>query len=307
VKREQIARTALTLRLDRETYRLHALLAECHIDSVLLKGPVLRSWLYGGQDRVYGDIDLLVSPTAEEGALALLGEQGYKDPFSGASRVETAMHARTLVNQSGMTVDLHTTLSGVHVRTEEVWSLLRPDAMALPLAGGEVLRCGDVARLLIVVLHAAQHGIEESKPLEDLARAISISADREVRAAHALALRLEARDSFAAGLRLNADAKSRFPDLCRHRGDRLTEARARSGQNYPGLLVLAGATSGSARYRLRVVARSAWPTRTYINAHYPGLAGTSWGRMRARGRRLRYQMRQLPSAVRAFRGLGGAS
>jgi hypothetical protein len=58
------------------------------------------------------------------------------------------------------------------------------------------------ARLLLLALHAAQHGAREPQPLRDLARALDIGTRAEWRDAASLATPLGAEAAFAAGLGL---------------------------------------------------------------------------------------------------------
>jgi hypothetical protein len=57
-------------------------------------------------------------------------------------------------------------------------------------------------RLLLLALHAAQHGEREPQPLRDLARALEIGTPGEWRDAASLAEQLQAQAAFAAGLGL---------------------------------------------------------------------------------------------------------
>ena len=294
----------LTLRLDREALRLSTLLAGAGIESLLLKGPVLQRWLYPDCARPYGDIDLLVSPDQQRRAIGLLADQGYCDPMPGAVGLETSAHARALAHVDGCVVDLHTRLSGITVADNVVWDALRSGSGFLNLAGGTVRVCGPVGQLLVVVLHAAQHGIDEPKPLEDLRRAARLVDVTAVRAAAEMATDLGAAESFAAGLRLEPLLAALVPELASAPQTLLVRARLASRHGLPGVALLVALRGSSWRLRLRLVTRAVWPTRDLLRAMTPpkGQEQPGW-LLRARVRVLARRLKALPRAVREIRNL----
>jgi hypothetical protein len=286
----------MTLRLDNEASRLAALLHEAGIDSLLLKGPVLAQWLYPDIPRLYNDIDLLVPKAAFRLAIEVLAREGYRDPVPGAVGIEASPHARPLARADGCVVDLHQRLNGSTVRAQTVWELLWAHRTTMVLCGRPVAICDDIGALLIVVLHAAQHGIEESKPLEDLRRAALLVTDVQLRTAFDLAVSLGAAESFAAGLRLEPALAHRVPELAAVPPSLLVRARATSRHLHPGVLTLLGLTTGSARERLAVAARSIWPSRDLLIARSPRPLPGRW-LIVARMRRWAYQATQIRGAV----------
>jgi hypothetical protein len=98
--------------------------------------------------------------------------------------------------------DLHRMLVGVGLRPEDAWGELARETETLQLAGGEVRVLSPPARALHVVLHAAQHGAQDAKPLEDLAQALDRLPQGVWMEAAALAGRLHSEAAFLTGLRL---------------------------------------------------------------------------------------------------------
>ena len=70
-------------------------------------------------------------------------------------------------------VDLHDTLFGVEADPEQAWALLSEETETMRIGTLEVETLGHPARLLYVVLHAAQHESHRfEQPLKDLERAL---------------------------------------------------------------------------------------------------------------------------------------
>ena len=293
--------TALVLRLDHEAVRLCGLLADAAIPHLLLKGPALQQWLYPTELRPYGDIDLLVPRSRQVQALSLLAGQGYTDVDFEVSPLETAGHARTLVAGDGLTVDLHTRLHSTTAGGDVVWQVLSEGAQHLALAAGTVPVCAVVPQLLVVVLHAAQHGSTETKPLEDLHRAALVATDAQFHLAAGLAARSGAAGSFAAGLRLHPGLVARLPQLIEAPRNLLVRARAGGGRDVPGVLVLARVRSAGWRRGLPIALRAAWPTRAFLQTGIdPAVSRRRGWVLRARLGRAGYQAQRTSAAVRAL-------
>ena len=84
------------------------------IEPVLLKGPVVRQWLYADDPlaRTYFDVDLLVGPDDRERAEAVLRELGFTEPVP-ALPGEWPEHAASWAREpDGAVVDLHRCLHG---------------------------------------------------------------------------------------------------------------------------------------------------------------------------------------------------
>ena len=196
---------AQTLAVDTATAQVVAALRERGIPSVVLRGPSVARRLYDqGELRRYVDLDLLVPPGDWEKAGEALAELGYQPAV-----VETDLPRHRRLHASEWTrerdrvsVDLHRTISGVQVTDEEVWSAFAEGGQTELVAGEQVVLTRPAALALIVTLHAAQHGAEKEKPLDDLGRALLRLDAATWSDAAALARRLGAVATFSAGLRL---------------------------------------------------------------------------------------------------------
>lgn len=198
------ARALRTNMVDATTAEVAVALREAGVHSLLLKGRTFARWLYAeGEHREYGDADLLVRPDQLSRGESVLAGLGFEKQLDSADLPRQTLHSHTWVRPSDRAaVDLHWTLVGVGISADDLWRELarRTDTEAV---AGRDLECLDtVARALNVALHAAQHGVRDSKPVEDLRRALARCDERTWVDAAALAQRLEATSAFGAGLRL---------------------------------------------------------------------------------------------------------
>lgn len=193
---------ARTLEVDRVTAEVVAALRTARVRSILIKGPAIARLLYEREPRGYVDSDLLVAPGDIRAAEEVLTALSFEER---PVRIEPALgppHARTWTRASdGATVDLHRILAGVGTAPHELWDEMSRMTVTGTVARIEVEMPRPGAQALIVTLHAAQHGPDVAKPLEDLRRAVRTLPDEVWREAAALAGRLDASISFAAGLR----------------------------------------------------------------------------------------------------------
>ena len=203
---EERVTVALALAADRVAADTTRALRAGGVDSILLKGASLAEWLYAdGTPRGYADVDLLVDPRRHAGAEAVLGELGFApleaDDWEGS---EYQPHARPWRRaDDGAIIDLHRTLADVRNRgPESVWAVLQPHREQMMIGGAAIDVLDIPGRLALCGLHAAHHGLQLPKPLEDLRRAIAVADDASWRAAVSLADELDALHAFATGLRL---------------------------------------------------------------------------------------------------------
>lgn len=197
--------TAQSLAVDRVTGEVVGALRATGIPTILLKGPTVASWLYDeGAVRYYMDSDLLVEPARHGEAEAVLRRLGFRPgTVTKAPPKGEIPHAHPWSRAADRAeVDLHRTLSGLGVSPEEAWNALSSLTEQMSVGGTTV----DVLRLpgraLLVALHAAQHGPDKAKPIDDLARALDRAPTSIWRDATTLAFRLDATPGFASGLRL---------------------------------------------------------------------------------------------------------
>ncbi len=192
--------TAWALRVDELTAELARAFDERQIAFLLLKGPVIARWLYDdGTVRSYSDCDVLVAPDQVGAAQAVLRGRGFEDVKSPMAHPRLESHGWKRAEHD---VDLHSTLIGIRASPRRVWDALWPTAETERVGGVDVHVLSVPARALHVALHAAQHGRDDQKPLEDLRRALELVPEQTWREAAALAESLQATAAFATGLRL---------------------------------------------------------------------------------------------------------
>jgi len=199
---------ARTLALDAVAGELANGFERAGIRCILLKGPAMARWLYDDELlRAYVDIDFLVPPADLRAATRLVADAGFE-----LSLREVALpHGRRphggmwIRADDGANVDLHETLPGVGVPPGEVWAALEHDTETLVVGRAELEVLAEPARALLVVLHAAHHGVEDEQALADLSRALVRLPESTWREASVLAARLEAIPAFASGLTLLPD------------------------------------------------------------------------------------------------------
>jgi hypothetical protein len=262
-RRHDLLEAGATIALDSAAVELIELLRERGVRAVVLRGPAIAARLYPDRTRGYEDIDLLVDPaelgTVEEAVRAAGFELAARDT-----------HAAPWIRRAdGVNLDLHTTLVGVGASPELVWRELAGAVDALDLGRGEFDVLQEPALALNIALHAAQHGVEGGKSLEDLARALELFPEQTWLAATALATRLDAIPAFATGLRLLPTGAAQAERL----GlpvDHSRELTLRAGSPPPtalGFWRLAETRGFAAKARL--LARELAPSPAFMRAMYP--------------------------------------
>lgn len=196
----KVVEAGQVLRVDRVTAEVVGLFEDAGIGTVLMKGPSFRRWLYPDGGRSYTDSDLLVRTADLDRARALLTEAGFRlvgklrafrDPQPGYAWSR---------ERDGAQVDLHESIHGVGVPPEAFWDAVAAELELMEIGGRRVQVLGLRARLLHVVLHAAQHAEDRPTTHTDLERAIE-RVDRGLwPAALDLARDLDAVEPFRRGL-----------------------------------------------------------------------------------------------------------
>jgi len=181
------------------------------VRAILLKGPVTAQWLYSGHTpRNYSDVDLLVAPDEFPRALRLLEDIGYRnragarDKFEGGHAVplrrEQPSGADGTGFPAGLSINLHWRFDGIDAPDEDFWTVIAADAERMLVSGREVEVPSEPARALLLAVHAGTFAPSFRQPLTDLDRALERLPDDTWRAAHRLAVRLDALSRFTAGL-----------------------------------------------------------------------------------------------------------
>jgi hypothetical protein len=197
-----LLQASVDLALEGVAARTTAALRDASVRSILLKGPALAAWLYPGEPRAYSDVDLLIRRHDRDAAESVLEELGFVHVAIDVLPHDRPHHARTWVAPGGAAVDLHHTLVGVGASSDVVWDVLTAQTDWMQLGDGRIEVLSLAGRALIVVLHAAQHGVDAEGPLEDLARVLDRLSLEEWRFVRQMAQELEGLSALSAGLRL---------------------------------------------------------------------------------------------------------
>jgi hypothetical protein len=194
------------MHLDRLALELGESLRDRGIECILLRGASIARHLYSpGELRRYTDADLLVPARQRESAEALLVEQGFclRDQV-GRTLGDRPAWARMWHRASDSSyVDLHRTVVGAGVEPMATWAVLREHVEPVDVSDRTLNGLDLPATAAVVALHAAQHGREMRRTLDDLSRALERVPLETWREAARVAERLDALPAFAAGLRLD--------------------------------------------------------------------------------------------------------
>jgi hypothetical protein len=207
---------AANFRIDVKGVEVRSALARAGIESVLIKGPVLKQLLYSDTElRSYEDVDLLVDP----GDLAAAGRVlRYHDfvrfePDSSVRQTDSwvaseigphgADHAVAWIRErDSFLVDLHDSLPQVGLPPAEVWRRLQEHLDTMEVAGAHTVTLDLPATALLIALHCAHHGPDWGSAIEDLRRAVAVFDGACWTAARDLARNLEAESGMGIGLGL---------------------------------------------------------------------------------------------------------
>jgi len=262
--RSPAGHVARMLVLDAAAVEVTDALRPAGVESILLKGPSLARWIYRDDElRPYSDVDLLVAPGDVRRSLRVLRGLGFEGVHSDA-------HAELLLRRADqVTVDLHRLLVGVGLRPEDAWSELAGHTEPLALQGGEVAALTPAGRALHVVLHAAQHGARDAKPLRDLAQALDRLPESTWEQAAELAQRLSAEAAYITGLRL-LPAGRRVAQSTGVSDERSVEAALRAGTAPPAALGLFRFfNTPGAGPKARLLAGELFPSAAFMRAWTP--------------------------------------
>lgn len=188
---------------DRLTARIVAGLTADGVRAIVLKGASIREWLYEEhEERPSSDVDLLVPPHARKQVDAPLRAVGLR--YVGPTRVGRGRSCDRVWQdpQTGTLVEVHESVSGIGIDGASAWRILSdsPDRMTI---GGETAEVLNVPRrALHLVLHAAHHGPEFRRPINDLERGLAALPEQVWREALTVARQLDAVPALVAGLRL---------------------------------------------------------------------------------------------------------
>jgi hypothetical protein len=252
--------------VDRVTAEVTAALSACSIDSILLKGPTIATWLYAhGQPRLYSDTDLLIRQTDWERARSVVQATGFRDALGPLAhpRMESGAGHSWKRERDGAEIDLHITLFGLGADPDRVWSTFSERTEVLAVGGRPTVAMGKPARLLHISLHAIQHGGERQvKPMVDLQRALTVASPGDWARAARLARSLDGLETFGAGLSLLPEGRRVVEELripCESLGVILRLDATPMAEGFEEV-----ARTGNWRGRLRLMAREAVPSREFM-------------------------------------------
>jgi Uncharacterised nucleotidyltransferase/Coenzyme PQQ synthesis protein D (PqqD) len=124
------------------------------IESILLKGPAIRRWLYRDDPEMRGyiDADLLVQADSLAAATGVLAELGFQRERVTAMESSDVWAHTWRREADGAVVDLHRTFNGCEHSTVDPWPTLRATAVEEEVGGTTVLMPSIPARAVQVVV-----------------------------------------------------------------------------------------------------------------------------------------------------------
>jgi len=292
-EQEKLGVAGTNLLVDVVTREVAGAFDEADISFLVLRGPALSRWL-GDPLRSSGDVDLLVPPEEDVHARDVLRALGYRQVLPGDA---TTAHATTWGRDNDpVAIDLHVTVVGARSDPVRLWAALGTGVENEMPGGPHVRVPGVSARLLLLALHAAQHGIREPSTLRDLENGLRLSDEGQWREALQLARRIEAVDAFAGGLRL-VQAGARLADRL-ELPETVTAAVALRAATAPhtALGIERLMEAEGIRKRLRILAQELIPSPAFMRDWH------SLARRRVAGLVLAYVYRPFWLASRAVPG-----
>jgi len=195
------------LALDRATADVMTTLTAGGVRSILLKGPALNRWLYREDEwRSYVDCDLLVSPDDLSRAEQILEGLGFSREGLHSIRHDWDRYADSWRGPSAA-IDLHHSMIGIGVSPQEFWRVMSEATESMAVGGADVEVLHPGARAFALVIHVAKDGSRRAKARHDLGHAVTRLPLETWRQAVHVAERLDAREAFAAGLRMEPNGR----------------------------------------------------------------------------------------------------
>jgi hypothetical protein len=198
----RVVEAGQVLRVDRVTAEVVGLFEAAGIRTILMKGPSFRRWLYPDGGRSYTDSDLLVESSSLDAARSLLAGAGFRLALKQRAFKDPQPGHGWIRDRDGAQVDLHEGIHGPGVPPGAFWKAIVAEIEHMQIGGRRVEVFGLRARLLHVVLHAAQHAEDRPTTHADLELAVEAADDGLWAAALELARELDAVEPFRRGLAL---------------------------------------------------------------------------------------------------------
>jgi hypothetical protein len=298
------AAAAGRLRIDAATADVLRAFAQAQVESLLLKGPSVTTWLYPpGEGRLYMDSDLLVRPGHEHAAETALEGLGFVRRWDQSTLPDWwREHGSDWWRaEDGVLVDLHRSLPGLGADPRVVWSTLAATSETIRVGGYDAPALSPGGRALHVVLHAVQHGSDWGKGRGDLDRALEVADESTWRGAAALASELGAVDAFATGLRLTPQGEE-LAERLRLPTPASIDVALRASKPPPVALGFEQLSqAGGVRARTAILVGKLFPPREFLVHWDPRAADSRMWLLLARIRRPLWLLRSAPRGFRAWR------
>ena len=294
---------ARTMTAERVTLEVAGQLRKAAVDHVVLKGPVFARLLYDDPStRVFGDSDFLVNPKQVEDAESVLASMGFERywdiDFDGK---KPWVERRWIRAADDAGVDLHRTLFGVRISPANAWQILSSYRTELLVKDQRIDVFDDTMNVLHVALHAAQHGTEARRPLNELDQAIERFPPHIWENVSELARQLNAMEWLSSGLRLRP-AGVELADQLGIPKDMSLETALRRETAPLGAETLAWLVEmGSWKARIAYVGRTLFPPMHSMRTTYALARRGRLGLLISYPARWMWLMAQTPRALVALR------
>ena len=265
---------------------------------ILLKGHTIAHWLYPDPaERTYGDLDVLVNPADENAVVETLSALGYRPVFDAAWRA-TSPEEQPLRDSRGVVIDLHVSIKGIRVPPQQAWDVLSELTVPWDWAGTPVEALAPHARAVHLAVHVAQSGLADSKAAHDLALGLERLDAETWRGAARLARRLDALDSFAAGLRLTPAGIRLATDLGLPEPQHLETRMRADSAGHPAIVLERVLIGRTWRERARMAYAHVFPSAVWMRTMHPEETRSPGALLRARVSRPFVLVGKLPAAIR---------
>jgi hypothetical protein len=259
------------LALDRATAHVMKTFAAGGVRSILLKGPALTRWLYRDDEwRSYLDCDLLISPADVARAEQILVRLNFRREGLHSIRHDWDRYANAWKGPNAV-VDLHHSMIGLGVSPVEFWRVMSESTELMTVGGADVEVLRPAARAFALVIHVAKDGSRRAKARHDLGHAAKRVPLDTWREAVTIAERLDAKEAFVAGLRMEPNGRELAGRLDLPDVRPPVDVALRSGGGAPPFA--AGVnwmiTSPGVVNKVRIIARKVFPPPTFLRAWTP--------------------------------------
>lgn len=276
-----------------------ALLRGAGLPCLHIKGPTVATWLYDDDERPWGDVDILLPPSAMDPALEVLLSSGFSHRDPGLRWRTSEDHALTLWHDPHHSavrghgeVDVHHRFPGIDQDPERAFGELWRRREPARLGGFDVWFPDHPTRSLLVVLNRARDPYG-AKAVTDLGRLLDQTTAEDWRRTVSLAARVDALGALRAGLELeprgsDVIASTDLADVEVPAGWRL-----RAAGSSRTAVRLAELRSAGPLARVRAVAGWAVPSPAIIRYRDPRASHGLWPLARGYADRYRQGAREL--------------